>query len=258
MKKLWIILALVFGAQSASAAPEPRADWDWQLSENIAPPRGVQVLDFDPDNVTRAQVMALNNAGVYTICYVSVGTLENWRHDVNMFYDQNIFYRPVVGKQYDEWPDEFFLDIRNPGLKHVMAKRFMDCALKGFKAIEPDNLDVYENESGFEISREDTLRYIGELVKAAHSVGLEIGQKNVPELTGDLVGMMDFVITESCYQDGWCDQVSAYLDAGKPVFDAEYNDREIDFNKACEVAENMGISMILKDRDLTSFRQVCG
>ncbi len=240
------------GAQTAFAAPDPRVDWDWQLSEDVVPPQGVRAFDADPDNVTRAQIAALNGAGVYTICYVSVGTLETYRNDAILFP------KAAVGKRYADWPDEFFLDIREPNtILRIMERRFLDCALKGFQAVEPDNLDVYENDSGFDISRDDTLRYIIALVRAAHNVGLEIGQKNVPELTADLVDMMDFAITESCYQDRWCGEMRAYVDAGKPVFDAEYNDRNINFNKACKLAETMGISMILKDRDLTSFRKVC-
>jgi hypothetical protein len=251
VKLLPLITALTLSAMTANAAPDPGADWDWQLSENISSPRGVQVFDVDPDNVTAAQIAALRLAGIYTICYVSVGTMETYRDD------HNDFPRKVIGWKYEDWPDEYFLDIRENDVAVIMAIRFAKCAAKGFNAVEPDNLDVYQNKSGFDITAEDTLEYIDNLIYAAHNVGLEIGQKNVGELTPYLVDKLDFVITESCYQDGWCDEVLPYIKAGKPVFDAEYTDRPINFNKACKYAENMGISMILKDRDLTSTRRVC-
>ncbi len=237
---------------TAQAAPKPGADWDWQLSGNVAAPHGVSVFDTDPDSVTRGQIMALNAAGVYTICYVSVGTLEYYREDVKHFPPQ------TLGKRYEDWPDERFVDIRDQGhIPAIMAKRFATCAQKGFAAVEPDNVDVYQNDSGFDISAADTLRYLKMLAKAAHDLNMEIGQKNVPELTSDLVGVMDFMIAESCYQDGWCEQVLPYIKAGKPVFDAEYTDRPINFKKACNYAENTKISLVLKDRDLTSKRRVC-
>lgn len=44
---------------------------------------------------------------------------------------------------------------------------------------------------------------------------------------------------------------------GGQVFDAKYTDREINFNKACKATEMMGISMILKNHDLTPDRRVC-
>ncbi|MCF6343472.1 MAG: endo alpha-1,4 polygalactosaminidase [Devosiaceae bacterium] len=250
------ILTLI--SAPAISAPLPGANWDWQLSvEQIEPPKGIRAFGTDPDSVTREQIMMLNEAGIYTICYVSVGTLENWRSDKNIFYDQTIFNSPVVGKKYEGWPDEFFLDITNPNLRFVMQKRFLDCALKGFKAIEPDNMDVYINDSGFNISAEQTITYIKQLAKDAHDQGLEIGQKNVPELTNQLVGILDFVITESCYQDNWCEDALPYIEAGKPIFDAEYDDRKIDFKAACAYAKKHKISMILKKRDLGKDYQSC-
>ena len=222
------------------------------MSERINPPKGIRAFDADPESVTKEQIAALNKAGVYTICYVSVGTLENYRDDVDHFPPT------IIGNRYDDWPDENFLDIRDTHhLPALMAQRFAHCKKLGFDAVEADNMDVYDNDSGFPLTRSDGLRYIRMLAKTAHRLGLEIGQKNVPDLTPELVGTMDFVITESCYQDGWCKQVLPYIKAGKPVFDAEYSDRPINFNKACKVAKSMRISMILKKRQLAPGRRVC-
>jgi hypothetical protein len=236
----------------AFTAPLPSASWDWQLSvENINPPKDIKAFGADPDSVTKEQILALNEAGVYTICYVSVGTLENWRND------KNIFHSNMIGKTYGDWPDEKFLDISNNELVNIMALRFANCSALGFLAIEPDNMDVYTNDSGFNISKEQTLDYIIFLAKQAHDLNLEIGQKNVPELTSELVGVMDFIITEDCFADGWCDDVLPYIAANKPVFNAEYTDTNVDFNAACTYAAEHKISMILKDRDLTVEREIC-
>jgi len=245
---LWVALS----AHGALAAPLAGAAWDWQLSEPVRPPSGVAVFDTDPDSVTRAEIAALNAAGVYTICYVSVGTMETYRDDVNLFPAR------AVGKRYEEWPDEFFIDIREPHtIPAIMQQRFMRCAMKGFQAVEPDNMDVYQNDSGFNLTREDTLEYLRMLVRAAHAVNLEIGQKNVPDLTGELVEMMDFVITEDCFADGWCRDVSAYIRAGKPVLAAEYTDTGVDWAAACAFARENNYSMILKDRDLNAGMETC-
>ncbi len=244
---LWALWSAV-----AVAAPAPGVDWDWQLSGSLRPPAGIAVFDADKDSVSRDEIMALNAAGVYTICYVSVGTVENYRDDMHLFPPE------LVGKTYGDWPDERFLDIRRLDvLLPLMRARLQRCKEMGFDAVEPDNMDVYQNDSGFDISRADTLRYLRLLAGHAHDMGLEIGQKNVPELTGELVGVMDFIITESCFQDGWCQEVTAYLAAGKPVFDAEYTDRPIDWRKACRAAKWLNISMILKDRDLNPGRKSC-
>jgi len=235
------------GGDGAGRAPPPApgAPWDWQLSEPLDPPLDVATFDTDPESITPAQMAALKEAGIYTICYVSVGTVEDYRADAERFPPA------VVGRSYPGWPGEKFLDIRRIDvLLPIMRDRFARCKALGFDAIEADNMDVYMNDSGFAITREDTVAYVTALADAAHEMGLGIGQKNVPALTGRLVGRLDFAITESCYQDGWCGAVRAYARAGKPVFDAEYTDRPIDFSAACAMARKYDISMILKDRDL--------
>ncbi len=247
-----LLAVALLAASVGRAAPVPGHDWDWQLGEPVRPPAGVAVFDTDPDIVGRALIDRLNRAGIYTICYVSVGTVENYREDVDRFPPE------VVGKTYGDWPDEKFLDIRRLDvLLPLMRERFERCRQWGFDAVEPDNQDVYANDSGFRISARENVRYLKALADMAHGMGLEVGQKNVPELTEELVDMMDFAITESCFQDRWCGDVQAYVRAGKPVFDAEYTDRAINWDRACAEAARRNISMILKDRDLNAGRKSC-
>jgi hypothetical protein len=238
------------------ACPLPVASegvtWDWQLSDPFDLAREVQVMDLDAENHTAGEIAALKARSVTLICYVSVGTAENYRADYGDFPDG------VMGKVYGDWPDERFLDIRQMDvLLPIMKARFQRCADMGFDAIEPDNQDVWTNESGFPVTEGDTVAYLKALAKLAHGMGLEIGQKNVPELTEKLVGTLDFVITEDCFAQGWCDQVLAYTKAGKPVYVAEYTDQIVDFPAACAWGAANGASVILKDRELTSFRKSC-
>jgi endo-alpha-1,4-polygalactosaminidase (GH114 family) len=226
--------------------------WDWQLSAPYDLARDVSVIDLDADNHSAAEIAALNARGITTICYVSVGTLEDWRDDIHTFPAS------VIGRTYGDWPDEKFLDIRQRDvLLPLMRARFQTCKDMGFAAIEPDNQDVYANNSGFEISATETLSYLTALADLAHDMGLRIAQKNVPELTPQLVGTMDFVITEGCFDDGWCGDVQTYAHAGKPIYAAEYTDTTVDFAQACAYGDANDILFILKDRDLTAARQTC-
>ncbi len=227
-------------------------NWDWQLTEPTDLDRAVDVLDLHPDLVDAEELATLREKGIETICYVSIGTLEKGSSD------EGSFPPDIIGKTYKDWPDERFLDIRGLDvLLPIMKKRFQACRDMGFDAVEPDNMDIHDNDSGFAVTADDVVAYVGKLAEVAHDLGLKIGQKNVSDLTGRMIGHMDFAITESCFQDGWCDEVSAYVDAGKPVFDAEYTDRPIDFAAACETAKTKRISMILKDRDLTAPVRMC-
>lgn len=226
--------------------------WDWQLSEPFNFSREVQVIDLDPDSVSASRVASYNSAGTKTICYVSIGTIENYRDDVSDFPPE------VVGKTYGDWPDEKFLDVRQLDvLVPLMTARFQKCRDMGFSAIEPDNMDVHDNDSGFPITSDNIVTYVLRLASVAHDLGLEFAQKNVGDLTASLVNDLDFVITESCYQDGWCGDVTAYTTAGKDILDAEYNDRPINFSTACGYAADNSIKMILKDRDLTAELKTC-
>jgi len=259
MKTVGIILAVADLAGCAtSGAVQPIDDtatqsyWDWQLGEPLNLSRDVRVLDVDSDTITAAEVAQMKARGVLMICYVSIGTVENYRSDVAAFPAS------VVGRTYGDWPDEKFLDIRQHDvLLPIMTARFQRCKDMGFDAIEPDNMDVYDNDSGFRLSRRDGIAYIKALADMAHGMGLEIGQKNVPELTGQLIGSLDFVITEDCFSEGWCEEVSAYIRANKPVLAAEYTDTGVDWAAACAFARANNYSMILKDRDLSAGLETC-
>ncbi len=47
------------------------------------------------------------------------------------------------------------------------------------------------------------------------------------------------------------------IEAGKPVFAAEYDDTGVDFAAACRKARMLGFSAIQKHRILTSYRVAC-
>ena len=222
-----LALMAAFAAPALAAQPFRVGErWDWQLTEPLDLSRKVAVLDLHPELVKTADIGKLKARGIRTICYVSVGTVEKTSPD------SQAFPKAVIGKVYGDWPDERFLDIRRHDvLLPIMKARFQACKAKGFDAIEPAGI--------------------------AHGLGLAVAQKNVPEMTADFVSTLDFVITESCYQDRWCDRVKAYPQRGKPVFDAEYSDRSIDFAAACKAAGRDRISMILKDRHLTRAVKFC-
>lgn len=248
-----VLLSLMAPPALADPAKFPTGlTWDWQLSEPFNLNLPVQVFDLDPDSLGSGDIARLGARGILTICYVSVGTLEDWRGDVMAFPQQ------VIGKDYDGWPGESFLDIRQTDiLLPLMQARFADCAAKGYDAVEPDNMDVYINASGFDITAAHTVAYVTALADIAHGLGLAIGQKNVPELTADLEPILDFVVTEACLADGWCDQVSAYAAHGKATFAAEYAVPTGDQATQCAVAAVAGMSLIFKEYDLDARGTFC-
>jgi hypothetical protein len=55
----------------------------------------------------------------------------------------------VIGNDYEGWPGEKWLDIRQiDQLAPIMRARLDACRAKGFDGIEPDNIDEYTNDTG--------------------------------------------------------------------------------------------------------------
>jgi hypothetical protein len=233
--------------------PKPGLTWQWQLSD---PPVDLtveaDVYDIDLFDNDAAVVANLHAKGRKVICYISVGSLEDWRPDKDRFPAE------VIGKDYDGWPGEKWLDIRRiDSLAPVMRARLDLCKSKGFDAVEPDNMEIYDNDTGFDISYDDQLKYARWLADEAHARGLAIGMKNAADQVNDLVDGFDFAITEDCFDQGWCEQMTPFIRADKPVFAAEYDDTDVNFAAACKKAKELNFSVIQKHRILTAFRVTC-
>ncbi len=159
---------------------------------------------------------------------MSAGSREDWRPDAGQFPPE------LLGKDYEGWPGEKWLDIRRIDLLAPILRARLDlCKAKGFERVEPDNIEIHDNDTGFPITYQDQLAYARWLADEAHARGLAIGLKNAPDMVADALPFFDFAITEDCYHQGWCDQVLPFIAAGKPVFAAEYTDTGVDFGAAC-------------------------
>jgi hypothetical protein len=232
--------------------PETRLIWQWQLdSADVDASLAIQVIDLDYET-DPAVIAALKEKGIRTICYISVGSWENWRPDADQFPAE------LLGKRYRGWQGERWLDIRQlDSLAPLLRARLDHCQKSGFDAVEPDNMDITSNASGFPITYADQLTFAQWLAQEAHVRGLAIGQKNAPEMTADLVDVFDFAISEDCFAQGWCEELLPYINAGKAVFAAEYSDTDVDFTAACSWATQTDFSFILKNRDLDTWIQNC-
>src|SRR6185503_12762977 len=109
---------------------------------------------------------ALHAAGGYVICYFSAGSFENWRPDAARFPKR------VVGKAYEGWAGESWLDIRQRDALAPILEARLDLAVqKHCDAADPDNVDGFSNPTGFEIGKDDQLAFDRWLAAAAHSRG---------------------------------------------------------------------------------------
>lgn len=226
--------------------------WQWQIGDlDIDTSVEADVYDIDL-YVDQAIIDELHAQGRKVICYISVGSWEDWRPDKDQFPAE------VLGNDYDGWPGERWLDIRRIDLlAPVMLARLDLCKSKGFDAVEPDNMQIWDNNTGFPLTYEDQLKYAIWLADEAHKRGLAIGQKNASDQVEDLVGIYDFAITEDYFFYDEAELMLPYIDAGKPVFAAEYTDLGGNFESFCEKSKGLNFSTILKNRGLDAWLQTC-
>ena len=227
--------------------------WQWQLSE---PPVDLtidaEVYDIDIFDNDASVVADLHAKGRKVIGYINVGSWEDWRPDKDQFPAE------ILGKVYEGWPREKWLDIRRLDLvAPIMRSRLDSCKAKGFDAVEPDNMEIHSNGTGFPITYEDQRKYALWLADEAHQRGMAIGMKNAPDQVKDLIDHFDFAITEDAFVFGWAEKMLPFIEAGKPVFAAEYDDTGVNFGAACKSAKELGFSIIQKHRILTSYRVTC-
>jgi hypothetical protein len=226
--------------------------WQWQIYD-IDVDTSIETDVYDIDlYVSQSIIDELHAKGRKVIGYINVGSWEDWRPDKDQFSPE------LLGKAYEGWPGEKWLDIRQiDKLSPIMHARLDLCKAKGFDAVEPDNMEVHGNNTGFPLTYDDQLNYALWLADEAHKRGLAIGVKNAPNQVKDLVDRFDFAITEDAFYYGWAEKMNPFIEAGKPVFAAEYTDLGGDFETYCNKSKELKFSTILKHRKLDAWIQTC-
>jgi hypothetical protein len=177
------------------------------------------VYDIDLFDNPRAVIDALHQAGTKVVCYFSAGTYEPWRSDATNFPPS------ALGKPLADWPEERWLDVRSPAVLEVMRQRMDLAKQKGCDAVDTDNVDGYSNNTGLPLTAADQLNYNRALAVEAHGHGLAIGLKNDLGQAAQLEPDFDFSINEQCHVYNECDRLGVFAEAGKAIFNIEYDDK---------------------------------
>lgn len=212
-----------------------------------------KIYDLDAFDTPASVVAKLHAMHRHVMCYVDVGTWENWRPDARKFP------KSVLGEPDSGWKGERWLDVRQTGvLEPIMAHRLDLCKSKGFDGVDPDNLDGYQNDTGFPLSYGEQLKYDTWVAAAAHQRGLTADQKGDNGQVKDLVKVFDFAVVEQCFAQGWCKQFDVYTNSNRLVVDVEYYRNQQRFlGPNCAEATKNKDTAILKKLQLTAWRLVC-
>jgi hypothetical protein len=238
------------GGSNSTWVPALQTSWQWQLSTvpNVGNLLDVQMYDVDGFNADIALIAAMHAKNIHAVCYLSLGTYEDWRSDAGSFPSS------ALGSG-NGWPGEKWLDIRQIGkLGPIMTARFQMCKDKGFDAVEPDNIDGYSNSTGFPLTSDDQIAYNKWIATTVHSMGMSVALKNDLDQVTALVSDFDFAVDEQCFEFGECDKLTPFTSANKAVFEVEYSLLPSQF---CSQANSMNLNALKKDLGLTATTTAC-
>lgn len=201
---------------------KPTAGTTWQYEIGVTSPSDYSTtpataFSIDLEGTPSTTITKFHSSNKKVICYFSAGTFEDWRHDASLF--------PVAdkGTKLPEWKGERWVNTRSSKIRDIMTSRMKSAKQKGCDALEPDNMDAYDNGGGgFGLEVKDAIDYIKFLATKAHLLGLGIGLKNAGDVVKDAVGLVDFAVNEQCVQYGECARWNPFIVANKPVFNVEY------------------------------------
>jgi len=244
------------GASAGGGAfwqPSPGTSWQWQLADlPVDTSFNVEVYDIDLFDSPQSLIDQLHNDGRIVICYFCAGSWEQGRPDADQFPSA------VKGNPLEPpFADELWLDIRNTVVRDIMKARLDIAVTKGCDAVEPDNVDGYDNDNGFNLTAADQLDFNRFIAAEAHARGLSVGLKNDLAQLSDLVDDFDWALNEECFAYTECDVYSStFIAAGKAVFHAEYVPAG-QLGAVCAVTVPLGLSTLLKNITLDAWQLPC-
>ncbi|MFF4800582.1 endo alpha-1,4 polygalactosaminidase [Streptomyces sp. NPDC001351] len=216
--------------------PPKHVRWDYQIGGAYPLAAGARVVSRDHDSEPAP--------GVYNICNIDAfqaqkGEERDW--------NSGLLLRDAKADiVYDKDGGEAVLDIRTAAKRQRIAAKLNgwidECAAKGYKAVEPDNYDVFTRFP--EYLKAGEAEALMKLLSAhAHAKGLAVAQKNTAELLSDRASVdLDFAVAEECAEWNECGEFAeAY---GDNVLVVEYTAKGM--AKACT---NWGSTLSIVRRD---------
>jgi len=229
--------------------PDLATTWQWQLTTPVDQTVDATMYDIDLFDNDVSVISSLHAKGKKVICYFSAGSWEEWRPDATSFPAN------VKGEDIDGWPGEKWLDIRNLAVLGPIMKERLDLAVqKGCDGVEPDNVDGYANNTGFPLTASDQIDYNRFIASESHKRGLSVGLKNDLDQVSTLLPDFDWALNEQCFEFNECEMLVPFVNAGKAVFNVEYN---LPTSEFCPQANAMNFNSLKKNLDLDATRTPC-
>ncbi len=114
-------------------------------SENTEQIHDYDTVVIDADNFSADDIRQLHSQGNKIIySYLNVGSLESFRD----YYPE---FKDITIGDYENWPEEKWIDVTDEGWQDHIAKTAKSYANKGVDGLFLDNLDVYDIDNSEEV-----------------------------------------------------------------------------------------------------------
>jgi hypothetical protein len=235
---------------SAGTGPvQPGMRLQYQLTGMFAEDVAAELFVIDLFDISRAQIDALHARGKVVVAFVAAGSFEPWRPDVDALPEA------AIGNPLPGYPDEAWLDVRDPSVRQLLVGRLTLAADKGFDGVLLVSLDAYLADSGFGLSAADQLAYNLWLAERAAQAGLVAGISSDWQHAAQLAARYAFAIHVNCVADQRCAELDAYRAEGRAVFDLET--RFDDSASVCAAANRLRLPVTLKRESFDAWFLAC-
>lgn len=230
--------------------PQENARWTARLDGAVDIAQAADFFYLDPDQQPADDLAALREQGRPYLCYLSAGTVEDFRADAGDFPEH------AVGNVLVGFPNERWLDVRDATVRELMSQRVERLAAVGCRGVNPASLAAYEADTGFALSLTDSVEYARFIAGRLHEAGMSAGLTAPAALTQELWQNYDFGLAIGCVATSACREYAALAAAGKPVLHVELGEPE-SAPMLCKSAQDLGFSALVSDPGFGGRCELC-
>jgi len=129
--------------------------------------KGYKYISIELDEFSHTNIQRIVDRGQNIFAYLNIGSLENYRD----YYEE---YESYTFKDYDNWPDERWMDVTNSSWQDLMVNLATRFKAEGAYGVYLDNVDVYS------IAKEEGMDYnsfaqaIKNIISRINEVGIKV------------------------------------------------------------------------------------
>jgi hypothetical protein len=238
------------GGVTTPYLPPAGASWSARLDGAVDVELEVDFFYLDPELQEPGDLELLRESGRHYFCYLSAGSVESFRDDADQFPEH------AVGNQLADFENERWLDVRDPQVRDLMARRVSALGVAGCDGVPPSSLAVHAADTGFQLSLDDALDYARWLAERIHAAGMSAGLQGPGSLTEQLWPTFDFGLAVDCLERSSCSEFDVFVQAKKPVLHVEFGD-ESSAPELCMSAKTLGFEPLITDPGFGGSRIAC-